>query len=402
MAKKVLLAEDSLTIQKVFDLTFKQSDVSLTMVDSGADVIRLAGEISPGLVVVDVSLPDMEGFEVASALREAESTRSCPILILAGTLPPFDEEKYRRCGANGVLFKPFESQELIDKVEALLRSGEEASAASAGGEAPVSEEPWDFSDVLEEVEEEAGKAASAAAPSGPELLPGDLGAYGKAEGSVSLGDFDVSLDEIEAPEGGEPAGSEEPALLEAPAEQPAPEEVREEPPPVAAHMEELFFDDAPAAVTDLSPAIEALVGPETMEAPEGSAVAPEAEAPEGPPPAELPPEPAPGEAPVPPAEAGPAAASEQVRPPPAEEISPDEGVLREQFSARAQEILERVAAEAVEKVMWEMMDRLSAEISAKVREAVEAVAWDVIPSTAEALIREEISRIREQAREKPS
>jgi hypothetical protein len=56
-----------------------------------------------------------------------------------------------------------------------------------------------------------------------------------------------------------------------------------------------------------------------------------------------------------------------------------------------------VAAEAVEKVMWEMMDRLTAEFSAKVRESVEAVAWEVIPATAEALIREEIARIRQQA-----
>ena len=48
----------------------------------------------------------------------------------------------------------------------------------------------------------------------------------------------------------------------------------------------------------------------------------------------------------------------------------------------------------VEKVMWEMTDRLAAEFSAKLRESVEAVAWEVIPSTAEALIREEIARIR--------
>jgi hypothetical protein len=51
--------------------------------------------------------------------------------------------------------------------------------------------------------------------------------------------------------------------------------------------------------------------------------------------------------------------------------------------------------------MWEMTDRLAAEFSAKLRESVEAVAWEVIPSTAEALIREEIARIRGQAR-KPS
>ena len=63
-------------------------------------------------------------------------------------------------------------------------------------------------------------------------------------------------------------------------------------------------------------------------------------------------------------------------------------------------MFEKAAAEAVEKAMWEVMDRLSGEVSAKIRDAVEKVAWEVIPPTAEALIREEIARIRGQAEKK--
>ncbi len=63
-------------------------------------------------------------------------------------------------------------------------------------------------------------------------------------------------------------------------------------------------------------------------------------------------------------------------------------------------MFEKAAAEAVEKAMWEVMDRLSGEVSAKIREAVERVAWEVIPPTAETLIREEIARIRGQAEKK--
>jgi len=71
--------------------------------------------------------------------------------------------------------------------------------------------------------------------------------------------------------------------------------------------------------------------------------------------------------------------------------------LRRLFAGRADEIFRAVASEAVEKVMWELTDRLSAEFSARLRESVEAVAWEVIPATTEALIREEIARIRNQA-----
>ncbi|HZW36200.1 MAG: response regulator, partial [Deltaproteobacteria bacterium] len=103
MGKRILLAEDSLTIRKVFELTFAQSDVSLTVVDNGIDAIRLAEATVPDLVVADVTLPDKDGFQVAGELMAAEKTRSCPVLILSGTLVPFDEERFRMCGARGVL-----------------------------------------------------------------------------------------------------------------------------------------------------------------------------------------------------------------------------------------------------------------------------------------------------------
>src|SRR4030067_285471 len=100
---KLLLAEDSLTIQKVFEVTFQQSGISLTMVDNGIDAVRMARELSPDLVVADVSLPGKDGFHVASELRSPAAGVSCPVLILAGTLSPLDEGRGKRCGAHGVL-----------------------------------------------------------------------------------------------------------------------------------------------------------------------------------------------------------------------------------------------------------------------------------------------------------
>ena len=90
------------------------------------------------------------------------------------------------------------------------------------------------------------------------------------------------------------------------------------------------------------------------------------------------------------------ASSEAFIAPPDEGSRPGDAELREFFAGRAAEIFRTVASEAVEKVMWEMTDRLAAEFSAKLRESIEAVAWEVIPSTAETLIREEIARIRRQ------
>jgi DNA-binding response OmpR family regulator len=396
MTTKLLLAEDSLTIQRVFELTLRQSGISLTVVDNGEDAVRLAKEISPDIVVTDVSLPGKDGFEVAEELRSPEKGGMYPVLILAGTLSPFDEERFKKCGANGVLFKPFESQELIEKVESILRSREEPAPAP-GDEAqapPSAEEPWDFSDVLNEMEEEAQASVSRAAEE-EDLGVSTAPAMEPAGRTLSLDDFDVSLEDIEG-------GPEKEAVLPEP-EPSGQEEQNGEAPPgereaemlrTEEHFEEPVVDDSPPAVTDLTLALE------TVEEPEGIDLLEEIEASEieTPEPAIPTEETIPSPPVIPETETAAAEEGrEDVPSPSGAEGLPGEKEFREQFSTRAQEIFEKVAAETVEKVMWEVMENLTKEFTEKIRESVEAVAWEVIPATAETLIREEIARIREQA-----
>ena len=374
MTAKLLLAEDSLTIQRVFEMTLRQSGISLTVVDNGEDAIRLAKEISPDVVVADVSLPGKDGFEVAEELRSPEAGGTVPVLILAGTLSPFDEERFRKCGANGVLFKPFESRELIEKVESLLRSREEPAPAPGDEEQapPSAEEPWDFSDVLNEMEEEEAQVSVSRADEAEDL--GVATAVEPAGSTLSLDDFDVSLEDIEG-------GPEKEAFLPEP--ELSGQEEQDDVAPPGEREEEMFrtgeyfeapvFDDSPSAITDLTPALEAVEEPEGFDLLEGT-------------------EESGIETPEPVLEM-----EETVPSPSVAEGLPWEKEFREKFSARAQEIFEKVAAESVEKVMWEVMENLTKEFTGKIRESVEAVAWEVIPATAETLIREEIARIREQA-----
>ncbi len=97
MAAKLLLAEDSLIIQRVFELTLKQSGISITVVDNGVDAVRLAKEISPDLVVADVSLPGKDGFEVARELRSRIRAARSPSSSLPA-LSPLDEERSGTAG----------------------------------------------------------------------------------------------------------------------------------------------------------------------------------------------------------------------------------------------------------------------------------------------------------------
>lgn len=401
MQKKLLLAEDSLTIRKVFELALSRSDIAVTAVDNGEDAVRLAGEIFPDLVVADITLPGKNGFAIAAELRAMEQTEKIPVLILSGGMIPLDEARFKASGARGVLFKPFESRELLEKIERLLREETSVPESRIQQEVPVIDERWDFSDVLNEVEAETGK--STAPPAAQEgLLPGAI-LPGGVSAPPAFNEFDVSIDEIEGSESGVSA---EPPL-----------------PGTAVgvdHIESDLSVDSPPPVTDLSPALDDVEEIEEIERLEEVELPlPPAEIVSPGTPASLRIFPVAGEPiPTPPAATEPVVAESAVPEPavaehaaeksapelPASLITPPDAgsrpgdaELREFFAGRAEEIFRTVASEAVEKVMWEMTDRLAAEFSAKVRESVEAVAWEVIPSTAEALIREEIARIRSQA-----
>ncbi len=397
MPKKLLLAEDSLTIRKIFELVLSRSDIAVTAVDNAEDTVRLAGETRPDLVVVDITLPGKNGYEVAAQLNASEATRKIPVLLLSGTLVPVDEARLRECGAKDVLFKPFEFRDLMEKIANLLR-GEEAPPETPSEAPPPVDEHWDFSDVLEEVGKEAGTGEAsvtsppAAKPAGSgEILPG-----GESSPTIEFNEFDVSLDEIEGT--GKVASAE--TIFAA-----------VEPPAGVGHIEGDVVCDAPPPVTDISRALggeedavvfdlveetESLppdVPTASLEAPaslrnlpvESSAPAPAqaVEAPSEPPRAEV--------------EESPRVPSAMPPPGAPDESRPEDAELRRFFAERAGEIFRTVAQEAVEKVMWEMTDRLATEFSARLREAVEGVSWEVIPSTAEALIREEIARIRERS-----
>ncbi|MDD2272613.1 MAG: response regulator [Desulfuromonadaceae bacterium] len=131
MSIKVLVADDSITIQKVIGIIFGGGEYSLTVVDNGKSAVEKAREINPDILLIDALMPGMSGYEVAEAVRSTPALASKPILILTGSFEPFDEEKAKRCGADDFIAKPFESQQIITKVKELLALGNSRAQQSA-------------------------------------------------------------------------------------------------------------------------------------------------------------------------------------------------------------------------------------------------------------------------------
>lgn len=120
MGTTLLLADDSITIQKVVGIIFANEDYELVVVDNGTSALEKARELRPDVMLVDALMPGKSGYEVCEEVRRDPLLKGIPLLLLVGAFEPFDEDKARRSGADDHITKPFESQSLIDKVKALL------------------------------------------------------------------------------------------------------------------------------------------------------------------------------------------------------------------------------------------------------------------------------------------
>jgi CheY-like chemotaxis protein len=141
MPYKLLLADDSVTIQRVIELTFADEDVTVTAVGDGQQAIDRIGSDRPDIVLADVGMPKQDGYEVAAFIKGDPALEHIPVLLLTGAFEPVDEERARAVRCDGVLAKPFEPQLLIGRVKDLLKDVAPSAAqpAAKAPEAPAAD-----------------------------------------------------------------------------------------------------------------------------------------------------------------------------------------------------------------------------------------------------------------------
>ncbi|HVQ39458.1 MAG TPA: response regulator [Pyrinomonadaceae bacterium] len=139
--RKLLLADDSITIQKVVDLTFADEGVRVLCLNNGRDAIDQIEGFAPDIVLADVFMPQVNGYEVCEYIKQNEKLKHIPVMLLVGSFEPFDEAEARRVGADDTLTKPFQSiRRLVDKVSSLV-SGRQPEGEAPTAELPKSEVP---------------------------------------------------------------------------------------------------------------------------------------------------------------------------------------------------------------------------------------------------------------------
>ncbi len=122
MPIKLLLADDSVVIQKLVGLSFANEDIEIITVDNGDEAVSQAASSKPDIVLADVVMPGKNGYEVCSDIRGNAELANTPVLLLTGTFEAFDEGRAAEVGATGHITKPFEAQALVDRVNEILAS----------------------------------------------------------------------------------------------------------------------------------------------------------------------------------------------------------------------------------------------------------------------------------------
>ncbi len=366
MAYKLLLADDSITIQKVVEITLSEEDFAVTAVGDGAAGLETAKKLVPDIILADVFMPGMDGYELCGALKQDPALRHIPVVLLAGTFESFDDVRAAKSGADAHLTKPFESAELISMVKGLVSRAKAAPAEPAAAEPVMEAVP--FAEEAPAETDDLWSIVSMASPGQP--LAGATETLGeedlwKRAGVVS--EADNSWGDEALPSGG-PAGHGPEVETAAPA-QPVEEAALFE----DASFPEVSLDEGAFDVEGRGPsygwdAVESLpvepadvAGPAEImpfESLEQASAATEFI------PAAPPRAPAPREAPAAPPQGVPA---EVVR----EEVVK---AVRDALDRKIREALEGISRDMIEQVVWEVVPELAEEILVREIEKLKAGA----------------------------
>ena len=193
MTAKLLLADDSPTIQRVIELTFSGEDIDVITVNDGDQAILRIPLERPDIVLADIGMPKRSGYEVAAFVKDHPELSHVPVLLLAGAFEPVDEARARQVQSAGVLVKPFEPQQVVARVRELVR----AARTPQPKEGPRSAHaPWTVTPQppMDRAAQEVPAVGRQMAPTEPALPQLEIGGADAGNAPTSLDDYFDRLD----------------------------------------------------------------------------------------------------------------------------------------------------------------------------------------------------------------
>jgi len=183
---KILLADDSATMQKVVDVVLKEEGFDVQSANNGEEAVGALSSYQPDLVLAYIKLPGINGYELTKQIKAAGAT---PVILLAGAFEPVDEALMAECGADDSLVKPFQTEDLLAVINKFV-SGE-AKAAEAAEDDIVFDMSGGEEDLVQEAEVVEAEVVEAA-PADP-----FAGGGGAAEAPVEAEVVEAEIVEAE-------------------------------------------------------------------------------------------------------------------------------------------------------------------------------------------------------------
>lgn len=161
MAQTVLVADDSVASQRLFEMVLTREGFDVVTVGSGPDVLNTVKEKQPDLALIDAVMPDVDGYQICQSLKKDPQFNDLPVIMLAGAYEGVDLKRGESIvGAHAILEKPATSQIILAKVKELLTAQQEAqqTVAASADVAQVVQEPsfveeeYEFDEDSEEVD----------------------------------------------------------------------------------------------------------------------------------------------------------------------------------------------------------------------------------------------------------
>lgn len=138
---KILAVDDEMAIRELLAATLKRSGYEAVLAADGREALELAAGVD--LILLDVMLPELDGFEVCRRLKAERATQAIPIIMLTARLEEIDKVLGLELGADDYMTKPFSPRELVARIKAVLRRAKPAESAEQ--RLTVSELTLDFS-----------------------------------------------------------------------------------------------------------------------------------------------------------------------------------------------------------------------------------------------------------------
>ena len=120
MGKRILVIEDDPSSRRYFSFLFEKEGYQVSLASNGLEGLRMAKQENPDLLILDVMLPGLDGFEVCHRLRSEPATAKLPIIMLSAKGQDADKVTAATVGASALFSKPVDRRALLDAVRKLL------------------------------------------------------------------------------------------------------------------------------------------------------------------------------------------------------------------------------------------------------------------------------------------